>query len=217
MKLTQIHQADALSTARLRLISKSRDVTTSLTSPGDIKYLQNQHSFLWLAKSTWIPKEETDSCESFKMFYGARKHGDKEEDSAGGLIFHLFLPFPVTPVSREGTFFPLILLCQTPGRTGKGWPAVMVEGPGHSVGVWPAVSPGCFGVTPEGWRCKLRLAGRAVHTVLYLLIKQGPEHWQRYEEEENTSHHFNLPNQLFLKGNRQKGKVKPTGDSSHKA
>lgn len=53
------------------------------------------------------------------------------------------------------------------------------------------------------------MARRAVHTVLYLLIKQGPEHWQWYEEEENTSHHFNLPNQLFLKENRQKGKVKP--------
>lgn len=149
MKLTQIHQADALSTARLRLISKSRDVTTSLTSPGDIKYLQNQHSFLWLAKSTWIPKEKTDSCEAFKMFYGARKYRNREEDSDGGLISRLSLPFPVTPVIRQGTFSPLILLCQIPGRTLKGCPAVMVEGPGHLVGVWPTVSPGCFGVTPK--------------------------------------------------------------------
>lgn len=94
-----------------------------------------------------------------------------------------------------------------------------MEGPGHLVGIWPAVSPGHFEITPKGQRCQPRLAGRAVPTVLYLLIKQGPEHWQWYEEEENTSHHFNLSNQLFLKGNRQKGKVgvEPTGDSSHKA
>lgn len=120
MRLTQIHQADALSTARLRLISKSRDVTTSLTSPDDIKYLQNQHSFLWLAKSTWIPKEKTGSSEFFKMFYGARKHGDREDDSDAGLISHLFLSFPVTLVIRQSMFSPLILLCQTPGRTLKG-------------------------------------------------------------------------------------------------
>lgn len=126
MQLIQTHQADALSTARLWLKSKSNDVTTSLTSPGDIKYLQNQHSFLWLAKSTWIPKEKTDSCEVFKMSYGTRKHGDREDDSAGDLISHLFLPFPVTPANRQGTFFLLTLLCQTPGRTAKGWPAVMV-------------------------------------------------------------------------------------------
>lgn len=34
--------------------------------------------------------------------------------------------FPITPASRQGTFFLLTLLCQTPSRTAKGWPAVMV-------------------------------------------------------------------------------------------
>ena len=124
MQLTQTHQA--LSTARLWLKSKSRDVTTSLTSPGDNKYLQNQHSFLWLAKSTWIPKEKTDSCEDSNMSCGTRKQGNREDDGAGGLISHLFLPFPVMPGSRQGTFFLLKLLCQTPGRTAKGWPAAIV-------------------------------------------------------------------------------------------
>lgn len=126
MQLTQTHQADALSTARLRLKSKSSDVITSLTSVGDIKYLQNQHSFLWLAKSTWIPKKKTESCEAFNMSYGTRKHGEREEDNTGGLISHLFLPIPVTHASRQGTSFLLTLLCQTPSRTVKGRPAVMV-------------------------------------------------------------------------------------------
>ena len=51
------------------------------------------------------------------------------------------------------------------------------------------------------WKDKGANPGRQADlqcTVLYLLIKQGPEHWQRYEEEENACHHFNLPNQLFL-------------------
>lgn len=75
----------------------------------------------------------------------------------GDLISHLVLSFLVIPVIRQGTFSLLILLCQTPGRTLKGWPAVMVEGSGHLVGVWPTVSPECFGITPKGQRCPAEL------------------------------------------------------------
>lgn len=177
MQLTQTHQADALSTATLRLKSKSSDVTISLTSPGDIKYLQNQHSFLWLAKSTWIPKEKTDSCEAFKMSYGTRKLGDREDDSAGGLILHLFLPFPVTPASRQGTSFSPFCARHLSGLRRDGqqqWWVLPWQAPGHLVGAQHSVSSGCFGVTLGGQGCKSRLMGRPANRCTVPADQTGP-------------------------------------------
>lgn len=167
----------------LWLKSRNSNVTTSLTSPGDIKYLQNQHSFLWLAKSTWIPKEKTENCEAFKMSYGTRKQGDRQDYSAGGLISLLFLFFPLISASKQGTFCLLTLLHQTPGWTAEGWLAVMADAALAS----PCTPRSRYGtLCPQNtlvlpWKNKGANPGWWVdlyHTVLYLLIKQGPEHWQ---------------------------------------
>lgn len=77
--------------------------------------------------STWIPKKKTDNCEAFKIPYGTRKQGDREDYSAGGLISLLFLFFPLIPAHRQGTFCILTLLRQIPDWIAEGWPAVIVD------------------------------------------------------------------------------------------
>lgn len=168
---------------------------------------------MWLAKSTWIPKEKTESCEAFKMSYGTRKHEDREDDSAGGLISHLFLPFPVTPASRQGTFFFLTRPCQTPSRTAKGWPAVIVGTalaspwtPGRSVALCIPRMLWCYPGRTRGQTQVGRQTCNALYCTCWSNRAQNIGSGMKRKRTRVTI--LTSPISCFYKGNRQKGKMR---------